>query len=125
MLEGNKIHESLKQKGALKDINLTVPEAVKYAGRKVAGLTEWVKFIMKCNNLTEEKQNTKLLDLKTQTFRHTSLHCTTILCTVDTKFCSTIVNTLFSSICLKIFLRNIHFAMNNLKITYREKVLLY
>lgn len=47
MLEGNKIHECLKQKGALKDINLTVPEAVKYAGRKVSGLTEWVKFIMR------------------------------------------------------------------------------
>lgn len=42
MLEGNKVHETLNSKGMLHDINLTVPEAIKYAGKSVAGLTEWV-----------------------------------------------------------------------------------
>lgn len=42
MLEGNKMHETLKSKGTLSNINLTVPEAIKYAGRSAAGLTEWV-----------------------------------------------------------------------------------
>lgn len=42
MLDGNKIHETLKSKGTLNNINLTVPEAIKYAGKCVAGLIEWV-----------------------------------------------------------------------------------
>lgn len=42
MLEGNKVHETLKSKGTLDDINLTVPEAMKFAEKSVAGLTEWV-----------------------------------------------------------------------------------
>lgn len=43
MLEGNKLHEMLKSKGALNNINLTVPEAIKSAGKIVSGLTEWVQ----------------------------------------------------------------------------------
>lgn len=42
MLEGNRLHEVLKSKGTLSDINLTVPEAIKYTGNKALGLTEWV-----------------------------------------------------------------------------------
>lgn len=42
MVEGNKMHETLKSKGSLNNINLTVPEAIKYAGKSVGSLTEWV-----------------------------------------------------------------------------------
>lgn len=42
MLDGNKIHESLKAKGSLNSVNLTVPEAIKYAGNRANGLIEWV-----------------------------------------------------------------------------------
>lgn len=42
MLEGNKLHETLKSKGTLSDINLTVPEAIKFTGNKSLGLAEWV-----------------------------------------------------------------------------------
>lgn len=42
MLEGNKLHETLKSKGTLSDINLTVPEAIKFTGNKALGLAEWV-----------------------------------------------------------------------------------
>lgn len=41
MLEGNKLYESLKGKGLLSNVNLTVPEAIKYAGKNY-GLFEWV-----------------------------------------------------------------------------------
>lgn len=43
MLQGNKIYEMLKSRGILEDVNLTVPEAIKYAGIHAAGLVEWVK----------------------------------------------------------------------------------
>lgn len=42
MLDGNKIYESLKAKGSLNYVNLTIPEAIKYAGNRVKGLKEWV-----------------------------------------------------------------------------------
>lgn len=56
MLQGNKIHETLKSRGSLNNINLTVPEAIKYAGNNVAGLTEWVGNFFNCN-----RYSTKLL----------------------------------------------------------------
>lgn len=40
MLEGNRIHEELKRKNVLKDVNLNVPEALKYS---TLNLVEWVK----------------------------------------------------------------------------------
>lgn len=46
MLEGNKLYESLKTKGLLTNINLTVPEAIKYTGKKF-GLSEWVRVPIK------------------------------------------------------------------------------
>lgn len=42
ILDGNKIHEELKSKGILDNFNLTVPEAMKFAGYRAEGLTEWV-----------------------------------------------------------------------------------
>ncbi|KAL3282886.1 hypothetical protein HHI36_006044 [Cryptolaemus montrouzieri] len=41
MLEGNYIHDALKKKGRLKNINLTVPEAISYADKIAHGLVEW------------------------------------------------------------------------------------
>lgn len=41
MIEGNKLYENLKTNGLLSDVNLTVPEAINYAGKKYA-LREWV-----------------------------------------------------------------------------------
>lgn len=43
ILEGNGIHNSLKNKGILNNINLTVPEGIKFSGMKNIGLTEWVQ----------------------------------------------------------------------------------
>ncbi|EFA03775.1 hypothetical protein TcasGA2_TC013886 [Tribolium castaneum] len=45
ILDGNKIHEELKAKGTLDNFNLTVPEAMKYAGYRAEGLTEWKSMI--------------------------------------------------------------------------------
>lgn len=42
MLAGNAIHNALKARGALSNINLTVPEAIRHAGDRVAGIHEWV-----------------------------------------------------------------------------------
>lgn len=42
MLEGNKIHESLKLKNQLKHINLNVPEAINFGGSDMDGIVEWV-----------------------------------------------------------------------------------
>jgi hypothetical protein len=44
-LDGNKIHEELKTKGTLDNFNLTVPEAMKFAGYRAEGLTEWKSMI--------------------------------------------------------------------------------
>lgn len=54
ILDGNKIHEELKTKGTLDNFNLTVPEAMKFAGYRAEGLTEWVTIIKhsKSVNLT-------------------------------------------------------------------------
>ncbi|KAJ8920779.1 hypothetical protein NQ315_004920 [Exocentrus adspersus] len=41
ILEGNRIHEELKQKNMLKHINLNVPEAIKFAGKEASQMTEW------------------------------------------------------------------------------------
>ncbi|ENN77360.1 uncharacterized protein LOC109537487 [Dendroctonus ponderosae] len=41
MLEGNKIHEELKKKKVLKDLNLNVPEALKYTQEETYNLVEW------------------------------------------------------------------------------------
>ncbi|CAH1114299.1 unnamed protein product [Psylliodes chrysocephalus] len=41
MLEGNKIHESLKLKNQLKHINLNVPEAINFGGSDMDGIVEW------------------------------------------------------------------------------------
>ncbi|KAK9878457.1 hypothetical protein WA026_022097 [Henosepilachna vigintioctopunctata] len=41
MLDGNYIHETLKRKGKLKNINLTVPEAISYSNKIVRDLIEW------------------------------------------------------------------------------------
>lgn len=46
MLDGNRIHDTLKKKGMLKNINLTVPEALTYADKMAYGLIEWVKMII-------------------------------------------------------------------------------
>jgi len=43
MLEGNRIHEELKRKNVLKDVNLNVPEALKYTPNDTSNLVEWVK----------------------------------------------------------------------------------
>lgn len=43
MLEGNRIHEELKRKNVLKDVNLNVPEALKYTQNDTSNLVEWVK----------------------------------------------------------------------------------
>ncbi|XP_018329287.1 uncharacterized protein LOC108739738 isoform X2 [Agrilus planipennis] len=45
MLEGNDIHNELKKRGSLYDINLTVPEAIKFSGLAKYGLTEWVAVV--------------------------------------------------------------------------------
>jgi hypothetical protein len=45
ILDGNKIHEELKTKGTLDNFNLTVPEAMKFAGYRAEGLTEWKSMI--------------------------------------------------------------------------------
>ncbi|RZC35112.1 uncharacterized protein BDFB_000901 [Asbolus verrucosus] len=42
ILDGNKIHENLKANGTLDNFNLTVPEAMKFAGYRAEGLVEWV-----------------------------------------------------------------------------------
>lgn len=42
ILEGNSIHNSLKVRGILNHINLTVPEGIKFSGMKQLGLIEWV-----------------------------------------------------------------------------------
>ncbi|XP_022901831.1 uncharacterized protein [Onthophagus taurus] len=42
ILEGNEIHQNLKQRGALSNVNLTVPEGIKHSGlNKQLGLVEW------------------------------------------------------------------------------------
>lgn len=41
MLGGNKLYEKLKSKNVLSNINLTVPEAVSYAGKN-SNIHEWV-----------------------------------------------------------------------------------
>ncbi|XP_066141145.1 uncharacterized protein [Euwallacea fornicatus] len=41
MLEGNKLHEELSNKRLLKNINLNIPEALKYTEDKIANLVEW------------------------------------------------------------------------------------
>lgn len=41
MVEGNWIHEELKRKNVLKNVNLNVPEAVQYT--QPVNLVEWVK----------------------------------------------------------------------------------
>lgn len=42
MILGNSIHEILKEKKALVNYNLTVPEAIKYGGKRASGIREWV-----------------------------------------------------------------------------------
>ncbi|XP_017772698.1 PREDICTED: uncharacterized protein LOC108559843 [Nicrophorus vespilloides] len=41
MLYGNEIHAVLKDKGSLENINLTIPEAIRFSGKKVSGIKEW------------------------------------------------------------------------------------
>ncbi|XP_056639726.1 uncharacterized protein LOC130447090 [Diorhabda sublineata] len=41
MLEGNKIHDTLKQKNILKHVNLNVPEAISYGGSDISDIIEW------------------------------------------------------------------------------------
>lgn len=42
MLEGNKIHDDLKQQNLLKHVNLNVPEALIYSGKQTKNMVEWV-----------------------------------------------------------------------------------
>lgn len=43
MLEGNKIHDELKQQNLLKHVNLNVPEALIYSGKQTKNMIEWVR----------------------------------------------------------------------------------
>lgn len=53
MLEGNQVHDDLKRKGALPHINLTVPEAITFAGNRVNGIKEWKSMLyMECLSST-------------------------------------------------------------------------
>lgn len=42
ILEGNDIHDNLRKSGHLENINLTVPEAIQSAGRRLKDIIEWV-----------------------------------------------------------------------------------
>lgn len=42
MLEGNRIHDELKQQNLLKHVNLNVPEALIYSGKQTKNMIEWV-----------------------------------------------------------------------------------
>lgn len=44
MLEGNRIHDDLKQQNLLKHVNLNVPEALIYSGKQTKNMIEWVGF---------------------------------------------------------------------------------
>lgn len=43
ILEGNEIHKKLRKKGALEHVNLTVPEAIISAGKRLRYIKEWVR----------------------------------------------------------------------------------
>ncbi|XP_018329286.1 uncharacterized protein LOC108739738 isoform X1 [Agrilus planipennis] len=61
MLEGNDIHNELKKRGSLYDINLTVPEAIKFSGLAKYGLTEWKSLLFMeplCDTLHHNIKNT-------------------------------------------------------------------
>ncbi|KAI4464644.1 hypothetical protein MML48_3g00005270 [Holotrichia oblita] len=61
ILEGNSIHNSLKSKGVLNNINLTVPEGLKFSGMKCFGLVEWT-----CNLYMQSLEATLYMNLKSQ-----------------------------------------------------------
>ncbi|XP_044751747.1 uncharacterized protein LOC123311741 [Coccinella septempunctata] len=60
MLDGNHIHNTLKKKGMLKNINLTVPEALSFADKMACGLKEW-----KCMLYLEPLYTSLFQNLKT------------------------------------------------------------
>lgn len=46
MLEGNRIHDELKQQNLLKHVNLNVPEALNYSGKQTKNMIEWVQLFL-------------------------------------------------------------------------------
>lgn len=78
MLEGNKLYESLKTKGMLSNVNLTVPEAIKYTGKKF-GLSEWVARTQKKSTsfnqqISFQKSVLYVEPLETSLFEHLKAH---------------------------------------------------
>ncbi|GJQ87050.1 hypothetical protein Trydic_g6809 [Trypoxylus dichotomus] len=61
ILEGNSIHNTLKAKGILHNINLTVPDGIKFSQMKYWGLTEWT-----CNLYMQRLEATLYPNMKNQ-----------------------------------------------------------